>query len=950
MRRSPERAKVQTDMAFYNEMTYVSREFLDEFPDQTQYKHYFDAFNNALLKFHELIEKNGKIVQTISNLNQTMLNNAQKVKDILAQVGYDKEEIKQLSIEYENATKKLEVHRRKELENQNTVSGLKFDFDSYNTIAQEYFGKEKEKEDIQNENDSLRKEMEENKQQIEELTQQLNEAKEKMNKSQTELNEVKQTRDALKTEKDETKNTFLTMKQDNLDCIAEMERTSENIHNLEEETQRLHEVLKNTKIDPNLKKQIAELKVEMKKQKSKKEKREHTIEIKTKSLNQIKKESNGFISYANKIKEKIQNRDERIEELSVDIKEQDKIYNEVKPTADKVTEKHRQVKADKIEYRKKTKDLLKSVIGLEFDNIKITNQSKMTERHTVSEQYSINTIEKDIVREKNSEIEARNKQSVLSIETLNIRKDKQKMMENATKLLAEIEEKETEVSQIKLHWLTTRSEIEKLKQQNEQMINHLNSIKEKTSKQASLVEKLRTERNMYKKMSETATADTVILQQQFDELLVKIKEMTAKIDDLIEAAKADHDAAEIIKEANEYLEKMKAEAKLGAQSSEKVNSQLIQEAVNLQNLLHKSEWDFRQQKKEYAMLVNTYHIVANQLLQKEKKIETLKSDIQSSEAVLIKSKQQYKEKIDELLHLHDDFGYYYGMMENLEQKWKYTERLKVKHLEISEALDMLQLKKGTLLDELRVPRNVHRYTLLAASNPELAKQYRYVYYVHFRIQEATNKLIKLKEQKEKLISELRKKEEAEEHATKSLTAQEVMNRIRVYQDDLKRKDQELKEMEKIFNNNQFDMWDGQFQVEDTRMSLTQKRASTARMRSRRTMSRRKADDGVFYLTSATSGVPDENTNNQKESVSGNEFLPQAPKSARDSRRFRSKAPSPIHEPNENSQSNQNTQADLTPAQKIPTLQIHTIPKITKIKKKKDRNRVQSARRVRQPNI
>ena len=947
MRRSPEKAKIQTDLAFYNEMTYISREFLDDYPDQPQLQPYFDAFNNALQNFREMIDKNDKLITKITDLNQTILNNAENVRQIISQVEYDKQEVKELSLEYENATKKLEVHQRKEKENINTVNGLQFDFDSYNTIAQEYFAKEKEKEDIQNKNDEIRHEIEENKKKIDELTQELNEARDTMNNSQNELNEITESNNNLTKEKKETKELFQTLRQNNNDCIEEMHQITVKIDEMQKETESLNEILKTAKVDPNLKKNISELKAEMKKQKSKKEKRTHVIEYKQKTLNAMLKEDDGLVSYQNKIKAKIQANDEKLVELRADLEEQEVIYAEVKPKADEIMEKDKKLREEKQAIRNKTREMTKQVINLEFENVTMKNQSNMIERHVFSEQYSLKNIENDIKKENNHQIEVKNQQSILSVETMNSRKTKQKMMENATKILDEIEAKEVETSHIKTNIMAANSEVEKLKIHNEQLLTHLQEIKDKTDKQSILVEKLRTERNMYKKMSEKAEAETGILQQQYDDLITKISEMTDKIDYLIETTQVDHDAAKVVKEASEFIERMRDQTKIGVKASEKVNAKLIQEAVNLQSLLHKSQWDFRQQKKEYAMLVNTFHIVANQLLHKEKKIENMRSEIESTEAVLSKSRKQYSDKIHFMLKLQKDYEYYMNVNQRLEKLWQKTERLQGKELELSEALAVAQLKRGKLVQEMTVPRNVHRYTLLEVQNPELAKQYKYVHYVHFRLQEVDNQLNKLKEEKQKLLQEIDKRNELETRITQGMTAEECMNRIAIYQEDLKQKEQQLKDMEDMINNTRIDIADEIWQVSTTRSSVTQRRASTARIKKRRTFIRQKPDSEVFYLTSAVSDVPEELTDAQQGRIAGTSFLPRAPQSARGSRRFRSKKHTEIHEPDEPPTKPLQENNDFNAVQnKTP----HVIPKITKIKKKRLLRQPQSARIIRQSNI
>ena len=947
MNNPPFKANIEADISIYNELEYIGRELIDDYCDLPEIEKYISKYNESLSFFKDTINKNEKLIDVIKDKNQKIVKNAENVQQILTQIGYDKEEIHELELSKEIVSRKLDACNKKKRERLSTLEGIKNDYDCYSSISNEFIAKENEKERLKKDNDMVRSDIESNSKIIDELKEELQQAKNEKQTMDDALSSKKEEFDGLTKDVDETTELIATLKNNNTKYLQDLQDMHIYIEKLDNEANEGKEKLKNTVIDPSLQYKIQSMKDDIKSEKEKGENAKIVIAFKKRTVNTIKKNEESTTQQSNKLKHKITKREATIDELKKDLKKVEKEFNESKPICDEATEKQKKLNEEKVVYRKKYQDLINHIIDLELANMKVTNASNMAERRNDSEVITLLAEQKNIEHEKCALIEVENQESILVTETMNIRTVQQKMKEIASKKLLEIDAKRVEASQTRIYLNVTKLETVSLIKQNEQLSKELKVIKEKTMKQASINDRLISERNQYKKLCEAAEAETVQLQSQFNDLVIKIKEMTTRIDTLIEENLKDRAATKVIKDTNEVLAVMKEETRVGMKTSESVNARLIQEAVQLHNLHGRLEWEFRQQKKEYAMLINSYQIVSNQLLQRDKKIEQLKSDVLTNVSVIEKSKKVYIEKCNELFGLEKDYQYYIGVNRRLTELWNKTSELAKKETLLSEELNIEKLKKTKLMNDMDVPRNVHRYTLLEATNPELAKQYRYVFYVHFRIAEACAELKTLKEE----LKNLQKKyDRMQDHGKTDLSKEDCKSAIKKYQDDIKAKDLEMEEMERTIKQLQEGIIDENEHLNSTKLRVSQRRSMTANLKSRKAMMTRIAENDGFFITGGNQATVKSARESRRRiddrvdyvTTFGGGFLPKAPNTSRDSRRFIGRAPSPVHDEKPYYETNQNEATDSRNQKNV-----FNLPRITKVKKSlrmKRKASPQSARR------
>ena len=873
MEKINDKIKSSNDLNLYTELSFISRELEQELKETENGNKFMDSFRTLLENFHSYLTKNSQLVEVIQQYNQTMFANAQKLKQISTQASYDKDEIASLTQEFERIVKIMEQAKKQTDSTSLSIRSYQEEIDFYLKKQTEEIERDKEKAQIQIDNDAIRDEIGKNEVEIENLKEEIMEAKCKLSEQERQLSDITKTNELVEGEYKESKDLYKKLRQENMDSLPTLSDVQTQI---EESTVDLEEITKKVKeyvIDPGLAKQISLLKLELKAAKGELEKKQEIIAIKKKALAQVQKMCNNNISYMEKIKQKIEKDDERMVELQKDLDAQLAIRSEVEPKYKEVEAKWKQTKEAKQNARKENSDVVKKIVELGFENLKVTNDLNLNTRKVQANDMMISQLKNNIQQSEHEMIEVKNQQQVIFSEQMIIRAQQQKMMEKASVLLSEIQSKEKErsLTQIQTHGMT--QEVQSIQEQHSVKLQQLKEIQEKTERQSQLVDRIKQERNTLKTQMEMANSETLVLREQLNDVITSIKSMTARIDHLIEIAQKEHDAALVIKDSNEHIEKMKKSCEDGLKTSEKVNKTLIEESVSLLNLLRKSEWDFKQQRKEYVMLVNSYHIVVAQLEQKKKEIQDITSEIKSQEAVLAKSKLQYNEKIQTILDLRADYEYYDEINERLSKLLDHTNALKQDEHQLYQKLTNEQLKRSTLIAEMDRPRNVHRLTLLKATNPELANQYKYLMVLKNNLVETSKELEKVREEKKKVEEEFQKMQQPQKEGP---SPSYIMAQMKVYEDDIKEKDQMIKEMRMSLRDGSSSLFDTSTTIGKARESLTRRRGATAHLKSRNMLKVQENEDNYFITEAPVACV----------SSFGGGFMPRAPQTAREStRRF-----------------------------------------------------------------
>ncbi|EAY11555.1 hypothetical protein TVAG_006300 [Trichomonas vaginalis G3] len=876
MKGTPEEARVTADKALHDEMVYVVRELTEEFQDNPKIQPHLKSFARMLTELDDSCNKNSQLITKCEDFSQNLVEKAKTVKDILYQIHEDKEIIAKLNSEFDRATKRMERFEAKDKYNASIVSDLKSDFDVTYNISNEKLRQEQETESQRKENKLIQEEIQENKNKILDIKNQIKNANTLFENMKQEVNNVKETVESLTKQIDESSLLQQEMNQENREAFPRMKSLSVENEESEAKLAELGDLVSKSVVDPELGKQITILNIQ--KQSAVAEGQNHltAIAIRKNKLEIIRKKNEETEAYITRIKNKIAKNEKNLVTLNEQLNAQLEVRKQIEPKFKEVEDRHNELKKLRNEAKKESKDLLEKVVDLGFKGVKLNNEKSVEERRILAQQLIMQALNKESVNETHKLKEINNQSSILQSESIGCRSDAQKMKENASKILTEIEMIQTEGQRIKMQLHSVKEEIDSINNQNQEASDNLQEIKDKTVKQSQMVERLKTEKNMYEKLVEAANAETDVLQRNFNELIVNIKAMTDRIDHLIDMTRKYHEASNVLKEANIVIQDMNKQTEEGCRNSDKINQQLVNDAVKLQGLLEKSAWDYRQQKKEFAMLNNSYQIVVQQCLEKGKKIQELRDEIKAQMTVLAKSKQQYLSKIDQLMKLDADYNYYMDINDKLTALDAHTKELKQKDKELTFALTGQQLRKTNIMEELKIPRNVHRYTIMASTNPELAKQYKYLWYLRQRYAETLVVLEKTKEKRDKMKENLSRIETITDN--NPLEVDEVQKRIKVYEEAVKEKGRQLEAMNREIQGNQVDINEENISCQSAREEITKRKELTASMRGKtlKPQSSVANEEDLYFITEPSSACV---------TTFGGGFTPRLPETARDSKRF-----------------------------------------------------------------
>jgi uncharacterized coiled-coil DUF342 family protein len=373
-----------------------------------------------------------------------------------------------------------------------------------------------------------------------------------------------------------------------------------------------------------------------------------------------------------------------------------------------------------------------------------------------------------------------------------------------------------------------------IKDQNEKHLQVLDEFNKKNLDQTEMADQLRDERNIYKRQFEAISVEVEEVRTQLAELEREVKELDEHLSALLVKTVVTHAENMSVAEHRKLLSAMTEGQMQGILETERIISRLQAESQTLSHLWIESQHDRLQMDKERQVVDNNLKVARNELLKKSKTIEHLRSQIAIEEVFLRKCAFQYTERAHEVVG-------YVGELTSLQEKTRELEAKRELMLALEYRAQRLFLesmfetqKYVALVHEFSIPRNVHRWHVLAAVDPTYVKQLRYHCLLTAKLDAAHRKLIRLVDRRNKLREKVSK---AESRKT-TLTANQVNNYITQYTRDIQQREEQIEELRKGVDDNQGNMRDSVKGVEAVRSKIMARHGCIARLRTKSTVAMR----------------------------------------------------------------------------------------------------------------
>jgi len=309
---------------------------------------------------------------------------------------------------------------------------------------------------------------------------------------------------------------------------------------------------------------------------------------------------------------------------------------------------------------------------------------------------------------------------------------------------------------------------------------------------------VRSDRNLYSK-------NLLEAQEEIAELRLAFKRMTQTISQLKEeilskdgSIIAEDEMQRNHKKKNKSLEDDILKINRNIESSEEMIKTQEADISRLKYVISEAVNEKAKQKKDYEMVINERDILGTQLIKRNEELALLYEKIKIQKSTLQKGELYYQEKVQDLFNIRKQIADLKRQLIVSQNETACIPDLKREVYLLQKEFLEQQQKAKYLYDELQKPFNVHRWRKLECTNPEQYEMIQKIQSLQKRLiaktEEVSEKDVLIQE-KEKLYIELK-------NILAKQSGPEVAEKLQVYQQNLKERTHQLKEMVKELKNYQ----------------------------------------------------------------------------------------------------------------------------------------------------
>lgn len=772
------------------------------FTKEKSYQKYQYGIQKMFDFFKDDYDKNIKLLTMVQEMNAQIVFNATKINLIMKSTYSDSESLTKLKQDFDDATAMVQSIHKSEIRSkeilktlreqlaqltQQVQSGQAFNFGTQNSIfeiSQDVKNLRNEKQKDHDELTKIQESIDAENIGMKSVTEAQATLENTLNKDTKTLSHVDKRLQTLTAENEETSNAIIELKPIVTDVSTKIENAKKTKNELTEKIN----VLKNTKTDVTNSFNTVRNEVKARKDRLSRRK-EH--------LNEVLRFQSHKNTSIQAIKEQITDIDNEIEESKTALKESNDKNSELVTALEDEMKKADQIAEEKAKVRNQIKELRPKIVEAALKVSSEQNEKIVMNRQLSGAQASLAEVNQLQYEEKHAIQEIKNATQTLKSETATMKGSMQSDKDKIIQIFQEIDKTRTSTFKLQASINAMKDSELVAAEENERLMKEHANLMSKSNRQTDLSEQLRDERNNYARLLKIKEDENAELQQSINELEHQIQKYTTENQSLFNQTINSHfqtrDSNDKIDELNSEIQQYKT----SIQKVERIISHLQAENTTLSYIINESNTDKILVQKETTALNKTVADLMELNKARTQQIEQLRSDIQTKTSFIHKCAAQYKEKLSELEELNDQLKKYKSSTEILEQKADKLNQLQYTHQKLSSQLVIEERKYITLIHELAIPRNVHRWQVMEAVDPGYVKNIRYRMQLTDKLDDAHRLLEKLQKERDDLKKDLDKKNADYD---KSMTREQVKTYIERYKSDCDRMDQMMEEMSNQIKN------------------------------------------------------------------------------------------------------------------------------------------------------
>ncbi|ETV90509.1 hypothetical protein H310_14699 [Aphanomyces invadans] len=350
-------------------------------------------------------------------------------------------------------------------------------------------------------------------------------------------------------------------------------------------------------------------------------------------------------------------------------------------------------------------------------------------------------------------------------------------------------DKEAEVAHRKY-----RAAVEEAKLQDLQVTSLQDKIAEgetRLKQQQNLYEAVRSDRNLYSKSLIESQEEIADMKRKFKIMNHQIEQLKEEITTKDHCLVKEHFDHHKVDKEKETLKAELTRIKKQIQSSEQIIANQEQEISKLASIIQEADDEKQRQVKEFNAVVNDRDNLRAQWILRNEELKALYEKIKIQKSTLSIGQVQYEERVKEVDQLEKRVQDLVDEFKKTQNQIACTGDLKAELLRLEGDLLQERTKIKALSEELDHPLNVHRWRKLEGSDPKRLDMIRKIHALQKKTikkcEEACMKDLLIVE-KEKLYVELK-------NVLARQPGPEVAEQLVVYQENLKKKQAQMKGME-----------------------------------------------------------------------------------------------------------------------------------------------------------
>lgn len=827
---------------------------------------YISTFNGMFQFFDKIYHKNLDLLEVCNEKNGSVVVLAKKISDILKSSNEGKEQITMLAVEYQKAINAAKEARDKEIASKEIIYKLKGEI---NEISKKVPPEPPNQEEIINE---LRKEISSIEQIIVDQRLEMIDIKNQLKDENDSLTVVQSDIMALQNEEDRINNALDEFdkvenqtKKDNAETeaiIAEERKVLEQL--TEDANEKLKTCEEFRKHHDGIVRAHEDLSLSIVEETKSNEVIYHQTKKYEKELKELKKMNKMLTNQYIDIDAEYKKRVSQYNHFAAQIKVTDEEIASYIPQYNEIMQKYEGIIQEKSILKKRENIIRTKVLDNAFTFTKSENQRQQDHRQVTTAKIELTLGNKKMNDEESKTDEIIGQTQTVSFETLTIKKHLHEMKQAIIKLYDEIDEKRQERERASTNIILMQEIVKNTISAGEKAVVELNNMMEKNEHQAALTEKLRNERNIYKRQFEQAKHEHEELKAQYEELVSSIEQMTGKIEELLKAAMVTHYASTENKLAIESLQQMKEQCSNGIIRTRDVIVKLQSEMQSMKRILETTEHAVQDQRIEYKVVEESKAMLLTQLAAKKRIQNSQHNNIITDTVYMKKRSNDFLNKSLEIINYQQELAKHRKKTQELEVKVEYLLDLQFQWRRYTENVAVEKSKSMALYYEGDVRRNIHKWHELQAVDPERVTSLKYLMLLSGKYDAAHRLLIELRHERDKL------KEKAKALKTKAdeaLPIESVLQYMQKYREDLQYKDQLALSMQQMIDDKRGNCFTTRSFNEKVRMSLSQRKESYVNLRASNREERRALSPPAQYIT-------------EPPAVYGGGFKPHPPSSAR----------------------------------------------------------------------